>query len=133
MPMDSMGMQRVSVTSGSGVSIELKNITLNRKDEYGYSLALTYTIDGPNTVQELHIPKVIIPNNPSFINLVGERGYLGIDYTVDLDWKHLGVADNGTGVAFTITTIKEKTKEMTLEEIEKKLGHRVKIVSKETK
>ena len=35
-----------------------------------------------------------------------------------------------TDSAFTVKTIKTKTKEMTLEEIEKKLGHKVKIVNK---
>ena len=40
-----------------------------------------------------------------------------------------GVATDAVGIFF-VETIKEKTQEMTLEEIEKKLGYKVKIVSK---
>lgn len=123
----------VSVTQRNGVKIELQDVTLNRKDEYGYSLALTYTINGPNTTHELHIPRIVIPQSPSFINIVNERDYIGDNYTIDIGWDNLRMYPDVAGAAFTIKAIEEKTKEMTLEEIEKKLGHKVKIVSKETK
>ena len=44
--------------------------------------------------------------------------------------KDLTVLPDADGNYFTITVVKEKTYEMTMEEIEKKLGHKVKIITK---
>lgn len=44
--------------------------------------------------------------------------------------ENMEVYPNKNGDYFTLTVVKEKTHEMTMEEIEKKLGYKVKIVSK---
>jgi hypothetical protein len=45
-------------------------------------------------------------------------------------FKMLGADGCECNPCYTMKTIKTKVKEMTLEEIEKKLGHKVKIVNK---
>ena len=44
--------------------------------------------------------------------------------------EDMEIYPNKNGDYFTLTVVKEKTYEMTMEEIEKKLGYKVKIVSK---
>lgn len=119
------------------VSVSVKDVKLVRNDN-DYALDITYIADAPDRVEELHIPRVVLPINPERVR---------ISETIDDHFcgpycppAHIFRADLGfgsmpielhDGAAFTIKTIKEKTKEMTLEEIEKKLGHKVKIISKE--
>ena len=51
--------------------------------------------------------------------------------TADLGMcKDMEIHPNKNGEYFTLTVVKEKIYEMTMEEIEKKLGYKVKIVSK---
>lgn len=116
-------------------SIKLTNVILRKEynsDEY--TLDLTYTLDSPTMVQELHIPKVVIPLNTNLIKINRYDDFqcchITQDYFVDLGFGEMRLSPDVNGAAFTIKTVKEKTKEMTLEEIEKKLGHKVKIVSK---
>lgn len=102
-------------------------------DGSGFALDVTYIIETPERVEELHIPRVALPIHEDVVHIFEETDYeLGLHRT----WKaNIGFGamnvDRVNGVAYTIKTIKEKTKEMTLEEIEKKLGHKVKIISKE--
>lgn len=108
-----------------------------KSDEY--TLDLTYTLDSPMMIKELHIPRVVIPLNTNFIKINRyddfqhddfQSCHITQDYFVDLGFGEMRLSPDVNGAAFTIKTVKEKTKEMTLEEIEKKLGHKVKIVNK---
>lgn len=79
------------------------------------------------------IPKIAIP-----INQYGV--YIGTDahsHTVDIGFGEVPVLRTDVGmyknVYYVHELIKKKTKEMTLDEIEEALGHKVKIVTKEDK
>lgn len=123
---------------------ELKDIQLFEENGQ-YYLKLKYVIENEHHVKELEIPKVEIPVNANV--------YPHIDYTRDIYGnKYIGHHLNekcelyvGYGnlkmlpgetleanhVYYTEKTIKEKHKEMTLAEIEKKLGYKIKIVAEE--
>lgn len=116
-----------SVTSSRDTKITLTNVKLNN-DQYGYSLALTYNIEDLGKVTELHIPKVSLPFKD--YKLVIERPYAYGNMFADVGFGRVELLPGDDKNYFTIKTIKEKTKEMTLAEIEKKLGHKVKIVNK---
>lgn len=95
------------------------------KDDRGFYLSAEYILDYEHTTQKLIIPKIRIPdrgNYPSFV-------YNSQDTYLFVAPDRLPLDPDDTGARFTITTIKEKPKEMTLSEIEKKLGYKVKIVS----
>jgi hypothetical protein len=98
-----------------------------------YSLDLTYVLDSPTMTQELHIPRIAIPLNPNNIKIKADCDCVvgaPVRYYADLGFGEMKLLPDKNGAAFTITTIEEKPKEMTLDEIEKKLGYKVKIVSK---
>ena len=109
--------------------VSIKNIKLV-KDGGGYAIDVTYTIETPERIEELHIPRAKLFINPEKVSILAERDFLYGDtgHVANLGFGNTPLRQVN-GVAYTIKTIKEKTKEMTLEEIEKKLGHKVKIVS----
>lgn len=128
--------ERITAGGSADTSVVLSGVIV--KKQYNtdiYELELRYTLDSPGKVQELHIPRAVLPMNTKLINIErrSNNPYGPDDYVADLGFGKMRLLPDVDGAAFTITTIKEKTKEMTLEEIEKKLGHKVKIVSKETK
>lgn len=109
--------------------IAIKDAKL-RKDMYGYSLDMTYTVETPEEISELHIPRVMLPISDSDVVVKTAHEYYGsFLYIADIGFGPCPVLEDSDGHYYTVKTIKEKTKEMTLEEIEKKLGHKVKIVS----
>lgn len=127
---------QIHICSDKDTSIKLTGAILKKEcktDEY--TLDLTYILDSPTKTQALHIPRVVLPLNTKCINFDRYDDVYHIlpewNYFVDLGFGEMRLLPDKDGLAFRIKTIEEKTKEMTLEEIEKKLGHKVKIVSKE--
>lgn len=119
--------------SDSQTKVELKNVSLV-KNRYGYCLNITYRVENDREILAVNLPCLHLPIRTDILTISREHDmYFNGDYTAnigfgDLNLKASGIG--GSGPAFTITVIEEKTKEMTLEEIEKKLGHKVKIVNK---
>lgn len=124
---------------------KLKDVKLYKEDNT-YFLDVTYLEDTDLYVKEVNIPKVLLPINNTFsldISYEGEIGSPRITEKVELNLPFdikLPVYKEGAsefsclyGHYFTEKIIKEKTKEMTLSEIEKKLGHKVKLISEESK
>ena len=115
--------------------VTLKKVKLVKDGGYGYALDITWTVETPERVQELHIPRVWLPIKSEAICISYNHDYLygGTRRRIDIGFGPLPVGFDNAEPEYTLTTIKEKTQEMTLEEIEKKLGHKVKIVTKEMK
>jgi hypothetical protein len=113
--------------------VELKDVKLV-KNSYGYCLDMTYRVEDKAEIREFNIPCLRLPiNNDRFrIRTTGDGPYLS--YIADVGFGQQAMMPSGAGlndrVRYTIKTIETKTKEMTLAEIEKKLGHKVKIVNK---
>lgn len=112
---------------------KIKNVVLNkRKNEY--LLCVTY-----EAIDELgNMHEVIFDNVP--LHIFNKVNYVSINrelcdhllpsVTVDLGFGEIYCLSDSS---FTDKIVKYATKEMTLEEIEKKLGHKVKIVSDKEK
>lgn len=113
----------------------LTNLELFKENGY-YYLHATYQSENDREVYELDFPKLYLGylyDNPIIHYGLCTTSIAEPD-TVDLGFGRL-IAQRKDGMTgfYTRKTIKEKTHEMTLEEIEKKLGYKVKIVTKEKK
>lgn len=122
-------LNQVIQNNGKDRKITVKDAKL-RKDMNGYSLDLKYTIETPSEISELHIPRLMLPiSNRDIVINTDEYYYGGRLCTADIGFGPCRLLESD-GRYCTVKVIEEKTKEMTLEEIEKKLGHKVKIVNK---
>ena len=116
---------------------ELKGIQLF--EEYGqYYLKLKYILEDEHSVRELEIPKVELPFNAALYPYIYSKFSYGSEnrYTLQSSYgEPLNIRPikplARNPVCYTETVIKEKHKEMTLAEIEKKLGYKIKIVAEE--
>lgn len=109
-----------------------------------YYLSLTATKETNKDIREIKIPRIIMPftkNATLDINTtVYERETpfwtpIGVDFRDRYTECKISFGDTAfpieekNGVAYVEKVIKEKTQELTLEEIERRLGYKVKIVS----
>ena len=109
--------------------VELKNVALKKHDMYGYCLDVTYRVERSEDIVDVNIPWVRLPIMNDYLTIKTERFPHCSVVSTNFGLGELEVIHNIGEAVYTIKTIKTKTKEMTLEEIEKKLGHKVKIVS----
>lgn len=113
--------------------IEVKKAKMYEEHDK-YYIDVTYLYEDDRFVKEIRFPKIHIP-------LTEFRG--DIDHVpVDRRWQPFGMETRillgnlsmplceKNGVTYEEHIIEEKVQEMTLEEIEKKLGQKIKIVSK---
>lgn len=99
------------------------------KEGGAYFFAATYHLEDDFGIKEIHFPKILAPISSGYISVTD----VGHDFAmVDLGGDVRTCADCGGkhNTIFTETVIEEKTHEMTMDEIEKKLGYKVKIVNK---
>ena len=105
--------------------LELKN------DVCGAYLDATYQIETPEEIKECHIPRICLPISIDGFKLKSEFDYvLRPKHTVDIGFGDMNLKPDKAGNTYYLKVLETKTKEMTLDEIEKKLGHKVKIVNK---
>ena len=126
-------MNIISCASDNDTTVKLVGAMLS-KDKDGYYLSLSYDIEDDKEIKRLHIPHAQLPISEDSIRMeCFSPLYPGTtsEYFLNLyATKARLMPDSGTDIAYTVKTIKTKTKEMTLEEIEKKLGHKIKLVTK---
>lgn len=127
------------------ITSHLKDLKLYEENGQ-YYLDATYVKESLNQIAEIHVPKIQLPfissgcdtitiNQGTYCNIYN-KAYIEVGiYTFPIEkvyeTKHAKadvLSDNG--VYYTWKFIDEKTKEMTLEEIEQKFGHKIKLVSK---
>jgi hypothetical protein len=126
-----IGGNKIIISNDKNCKTTLKKVKLVKDGGYGYALDVTYTIETPECVQELNIPRVWLPIQNSDIQICTDPDYIygGQECRADIGFGFQNIGFRNEH-AFILTTIETKTKEMTLEEIEKKLGHKVKIVNR---
>lgn len=114
---------------------ELKNIELFEENGQ-YYLKLKYILEDEHRIRELEIPKVMIPFNANIYPYINKSlnsdacGLIACYGNYELAILS-GETTHANHVYFTEKIIEEKRKEMTITEIEKKLGYKIKIVSEE--
>lgn len=109
--------------------VKLKSVKLKNHGMFGYCLDITYIVDSPFSTEEINIPCVKLPISEKRFAIREDQGAFLNRFYADIGFDECVLCEEFGKPPYTIKTIQEKTKEMTLEEIEKKLGHKVKIVS----
>ena len=116
------------IDGGDDKDFELTKLDLFKEDD-AYFFAATYRLEDDFGIKEIHFPKILAPISSGYISVTD----VGHDFaTVDLggDVRTYAYCGGKHNVIFTETVIEEKVHEMTMDEIEKKLGYKVKIVKK---
>lgn len=116
---------------GNVGQIDFKNLTLN-KDDNGYFLSAEFTVNDRYSLREVIIPHINIPINPSKISIYAEYN----DFGDLISWVDIGFGKlrldygeaYGRRVLYAEKIMDEHFVEMTLAEIENKLGYKIKIV-----
>lgn len=128
-------IQKIVYRDGeSEKSFELTDLKLFKEDDT-YFFDATYRLEDDFGIKEIHFPKIIAPISTDYLAITHgnygrspEDDYAVVNLGNDVvTFAHCGGKHNAI---FTETVIEEKTHEMTLDEIEKKLGYKVKIVNK---
>ena len=126
----------------------LKERKVFEKDNHLY-LKLVYDYEDDYGIHEVIIPKLDLEIRTDCLPLIKHDSYAGpmdiLNYYINrysdtfiLLRDDVAVRKNGVtlmceNAAYVTNTLKEKPKEMTIAEIEKKLGYKVKLVSEEIK
>ena len=121
-----MSRRELMYANGLRQKVNLTSLILH-KNNVGYYLHARYQIEDEHSIREIDIPKIYLRVDPHYaaIKYEDDRAF------ADIGFGYVPLIPTGRDCHyFTETVIEEKTKEMTLEEIEKKLGHKVKIISK---
>lgn len=120
--------------TGNADKVDLTDLKFCQ-DERGYYMAAKFKVEDKHTIKELDVPKIRLRIKPDRVYLRAET----CPYTYRTDvWIDLGfgclpleyVDHDGLNVMYTEKVLQEKYTEMTMDEIEKKLGYKVKIVNK---
>lgn len=125
-------------------NVILKERKVFEEDNHLY-LKLVYEYEDERGVHELIIPKIDLEIRTDHLPIINLDSYAGpmdiLNYYINrytdvfrLFRDDVTVRKNGEryvcpNAAYVINTLKEKPKEMTIAEIEKKLGYKVKVVS----
>ena len=130
----SNGVSQYIVAGDKNTKVELSKVEFS-EDEQGYYLDLTYTIEDDRSIQTCHIPRLRLPIHRHDFNVTFRESdfYLGsmyYEHVADIGFGEMKLLPDKGGNCYYVTLVEEKTKEMTLAEIEKKLGHKVKIVNR---
>ena len=133
-------MSEFSFKSMPNSNITLTGYTLHQADGRIWA-SLTYTIEDDNEIVDITIPKVDlnIPIKPNVLGIDAIYAPWGhIDAVLlDIDDRRFCISEGYTieanNVFYTEKVIEEKRRDMTLKEIEEKLGFKVKLVSEKEK
>lgn len=114
---------------------ELTKLKLYQEDGC-YYLRAEYEVEDDHRLQKYTIPKIALPirrgpviNERVFNEYCHHYSSPKRDVTMDLGFGELHLLTGSDGYLYKCETIKEYPQKMTLEEIEKKLGYKVEIVS----
>ena len=109
----------------------LKDLQLHKKEDekcVEYYLSAVYHDENDAGIWEIIIPHIVLPLYSDHIS-VSHNPCLWKENTVDLGFGDLPMLLDENGHMYYQKLIKEKIHDLTLSEIEKKLGYKVRIVS----
>jgi hypothetical protein len=127
-----MATNRIYYGDGRCKENKVENLELH-KDEYGYYLSIKFLVENDHSIREVVVPKIRLPIATHNITLTREFDhFINHEFArIDLGFGELNLDHevvDGMDILFKETVLKEKYTEMTIEDIEKKLGYKVKIV-----
>ena len=125
---------------------ELTNIELFEEDGQ-YYLKLNYIIEDDYKIEEVIIPKVRLPFNKNvfpeitysredrdpIMYGIREESYIKTGCNNTLELRKCKIPETYNDIFYLVKIIDEKHKEMTVAEIEKALGYKVKIIAEKGK
>ncbi len=117
-----------SYMNGKDNKVDLTELSFH-SDECGYYLTAKYRVEDEHSVSELNFPKIRLRINPNYV-AIRQEGDMWLETAVDIGFGYARLEPDSNNVYFTATVLEEKVQEMTMDEIEKKLGYKVKIVNK---
>lgn len=116
-----------------GSNTKMKDLKLNKeklgKGAYQYYLTAVIEHEDVAGVYETVIPHIELPLRLREVKQNDGCYCIGPEMEIDLGFGLLNVYRNFDEPLYTTTKIKDKTQKMTLAEIEKKLGHKIELVS----
>lgn len=117
----------INAHSTNLVSLEL----YSEKNECGvedYYLKAIYERTTKYGKERITIPKIHLGVDPHSV-IINHGSYFNREAAVNIGFGNLPILEKD-GVVYTVNVLEEYAQKMTLEDIEKKLGHKVEIVSK---
>lgn len=116
--------------------IKVKKAKLYEEDGC-YYIDVTYIYENDRVIKEVHFPKVPMPitewtgdvNKEIIRRPYSDICFGSTKYSIKLG-ELLMPLEPINGIAYSEKVIEEKTQEMTIEEIEKRLGYKIKVVAK---
>lgn len=107
---------------------QIKDLTIYKDStDNQYYLSIIYTVETEEAIYEYHIPKIHLPICD--INGCPATRYTADEMYIDIGFGKLLVIPDKDNIHYVVRKIKDKTKKMTLKEIEKKLGCKIELVS----
>lgn len=110
---------------------ELTKLKLYQEDGC-YYLRAEYEVEDDHRLQKYTIPKISLPIRGDLVINDDVLDYYPIaryHSTINLGFAELEILKGGDGYYYKCEILKEYPQKMTLEEIEKKLGYKVELVS----
>lgn len=110
------------------VDLQLHKEEIDKGAEW-YYLSAVYQYENERGVYEVNVPRIELPISGDLI-MRHDIGIFGpCRHTIDIGFGDLDIFPDKHGNNFYEKCIKEKIHDMTLDEIEKKLGYKVRVVS----
>lgn len=110
---------------------KLKSLTLIEENDK-YYLSAVYRVEDDNGTWELSYPRIELTINKKFAPLLSAEYGTGCnDFVIDLGFGDLPLREIRKGVYAEKKLIEEKIHDMTVSEIEKALGYKVRIIEEE--
>ena len=109
----------------------LKDLQLYKEDTKYYLTAI-YQYETERGIYEVTIPKIYLHTGEPIIKKPFDVYHSGINLdptTIDLGFGDCVICEDEKGYSYYDVLIKEKVHDLTLSEIEKKLGYKVRVVS----
>lgn len=119
---------RIHYRNTNDCKIDLTDLTLN-EDIIGYYLSAKYRVEDANSIRELDFPKIRLPINRNEVTVrTNIHGWPSPEVDIGFGFRDLYRPNSCADAYFTETVVNEKTREMTIAEIEERLGYKIKIV-----
>ena len=114
-------------TTPGGMKVDLSDLKLVKIDDR-YYLDAIYDVETDAYKMKLHIPRIKLPIDPTRVKIHVDSIMNQNEVFANTSKFNFVVDRDENGHYYTETVVEEKVHELTLSEIEKRLGYKVKVV-----